>query len=201
MDWKIEEVKQDTNHRFLNEFTLNYSVKDGDSVKPYSYFAASRNDKDHLRAITKDYSRPDGVIMCLYYVDPTSKEVSILFTTQFRPAMGTYMTSFPAGLMDKEDNSPSDTATREALEEAGAIITDIEELCPASPTSSGLSDEMNAFLLARIVSFKRNDLEAFEDISTRLVPLSEVKAMLKDSNYIIPLPTRLCCLYVLERFK
>ena len=97
MDWKLVDVTKDTNHRFLNEYTLHYEVSMGDKTRPYDYFVASRNEPTTLRSITRDYSRPDGVVMCLYEIDSATQEVSVLFTKQFRPALGAYMTSFPAG--------------------------------------------------------------------------------------------------------
>ena len=94
-----------------------------------------------------------------------------------------------------------EAAKREALEEAGAIITDLEVLAPNGTTSSGLSDETNAVVLGRIVSFKEKNLEAFEDIDSRLYSLDEVKEMLKDDQYLFALNVRLILLYLLERFK
>ena len=110
------------------------------------------------------------------------------------------MTSFPAGLLDPEDPDMLVAAKREAKEEAGVEIDDMEILAPACPTSSGLSDELDGFILARIVGKEEKKLEDFEDISTRLVPLKDVPAMMKDPAYHIPLPVRLCLHYLLERF-
>ncbi len=200
MDWKLVDVTKDTNHRFLNEYTLHYEVSMGAKTRPYDYFVASRNEPTTLRSITRDYSRPDGVVMCLYEIDSATQEVSVLFTKQFRPALGAYMTSFPAGLLDPEDPDMLVAAKREAKEEAGVEIDDMEILAPACPTSSGLSDELDGFILARIVGKEEKKLEDFEDISTRLVPLKDVPAMMKDPTCHIPLPVRLCLHYLLERF-
>ena len=166
----------------------------------YEYFMATRHDKDHILPLTKDYSRPDGVTIPLYYVDEEGK-ISILLTSQFRPAVGRRVTSIPAGLLDEDDTDILEAAKREALEEAGAIITDLEVLAPNGTTSSGLSDETNAVVLGRIVSFKEKNLEAFEDIDSRLYGLDEVKEMLKDDKYFFALNVRLMLLYLLERFK
>ena len=140
--------------------------------------------------------------MALYHVDPETKEVSILINTQFRPALGAYMTSFPAGLLDPEDEDDTVAAIREAKEESGVEITDLERLVPPSPTSSGLSDEIDSLILARIVRLGKSRLEDFEDIKSRLVPLKDIPAMLSDTDrYVIPLPARLTLLYLLERFR
>ena len=65
----------------------------------------------------------------------------LLITSQFRPALNRIVTSIPAGLVDPKDDIFG-CAKREALEEGGVIIDNLELICPASPTSSGLSDEL-----------------------------------------------------------
>ena len=87
MRWSYLYADQDTHHCFLNLYTLHYEVtKEDGSKAPYDYYVASRNSLETLKAKKPDFSRPDGVIMALYYVDPETKEVSILINTQFRPA-------------------------------------------------------------------------------------------------------------------
>lgn len=200
MEWKLISIDQETNHPFLNYFTLHYEVtKDGKTL-PYSYFLASRRSKDELRAKVQEYRRPDGVMMALYRIDPDTKEVSVLLTRQFRPAIGSYVTSFPAGLLDPKDNDEFEAAKREAEEEVGIIIDDIERLSPAAPTSSGLSDEMCAFVMAKVVGTTKEHLEDFEDISHRFVTLKELKKLLDDPKEFFPLTIRLVCLILLARF-
>lgn len=194
MKWELKEIRQETNHKFLNFFTLEYLVDN----KPYSYFMASRKSKDSLYAICKS-NRPDGVLIPCYYIDKNN-EVSILLTSQFRPAVNRIITSIPAGLIDGDEDI-FECAKREALEEVGVVIEDLELLCPPSFSSTGLSDEANAVVLARIVEFKNNSLEEFEDISSRLVSLKEIKNMYDDDRYSIPTNVRLIIKYLLERFK
>lgn len=200
MEWKLVSIDQETNHRFLNYFTLHYEVKDNGVTKPYSYFLASRKTKEELRAKVKEYSRPDGVLLALYKIDEDTKEVSVLLTRQFRPAIGAFLTSFPAGLLDPEDKDDVEAAKREATEEVGYLIDDIERLAPASPTSSGLSDEMCSFLMARVVGNSKQHLEDFEDITHRFVSLTELKKLLDDPKEFFPLNIRLVCLLLLQRF-
>ena len=201
MEWKLIDIKQETNHPFLNFYTLTYEVKKEDGSHEYQYFMASRHDVEHLIPKTKNLSRPDGVLIPLYYQDPKTSEVSIVLTTQFRPAIGAYLTSMPAGLMDPEDKDVFETARREAQEEAGCLIDDLELLVSPSTTSSGLSDEINSVVIARIVGHKDKHLEDFEDISSNLVPLKKVKEMLKDTeHYHFPFSIQLIILYLLERF-
>ncbi|MCQ2772832.1 MAG: NUDIX hydrolase [Bacilli bacterium] len=201
MEWKLKNVIQETNHKFLNFYTVHYDVTmDDGTYKDAEYYLASRKPANELRCVTHEYEKPDACMIALYYVDEKTKEVSMMITTQFRQALGTYMTSMPAGLVDPEDKDIYETARREALEEAGVLLDDIEILAPASTTSSGMSDEMNAMVLARISGFANNALEEFEDITANLIPLRKIKDMLSDPKYIIPIHTRLTMLYLIERF-
>lgn len=201
MKWHLKQIKQETSHPFLNFFTAVFDVeKEGHSHHEYEYYFASRHDIDHLMLKTKDFNHADGVVMPLYYIDDKGK-VSLLMTRQFRPAIGAYLTSFPAGLIDKSDDDLFSAVKREAKEEAGVEITDLEILAKPGATSSGLSDEINAVVLARITSFNHNSLEEFEDIKTSLVPLEELKKMFDDDNYHFPVNIKILCLYLLERFS
>lgn len=202
MKWKVDKIVQETNHKFLNFFTIHYDVElDDGTHKKTEYYMVSRKTKDQLRPVSGDYKKPDAVLIALYSIDEVTNEVSVMITTQFRQPMGTYMTSIPAGLMDENDKDIFETARREALEEAGALIDDIEVLANASATSSGFSDEMNSLVLARVVGFDKQNLEEFEDIKSRLIPLKTVKEMMKDPQYFFPLHIRIIMMYLIERFK
>ena len=198
MNWKLIDVIQETNHPYLNFYTLVYEVTDKEEKKEYKYFLASRKKKDELYALKKN-ERPDGVIIPCYYIDKEG-EISLLITSQFRPALNRVVTSIPAGLLDEGDDIFS-CAKREALEEGGVLIDNLELLVPTSPTSSGLSDEVNAVVLGQIVGFKENHLEEFEDISIKLIKLKEVEKMLEDPSYFFAMNVRLIIKYLLLRFK
>lgn len=203
MKWTLKDIIQETEHPFLNFFSLVYDIlKDDGSHMDYTYYMVSRRDKDHLLSLTKNYEKVDGVVMPLYYVDPESKEISLLITSQFRPAINRYVNSFPAGLIDDHEEI-KDAIIREAKEEAGVEITDIEILTSPGTTSVGISDEINSVALARIVSFGKNHLEDSEDISTRLIKLSDIKKSIdsNDGQFFFPVNIKILLLYLLERFK
>lgn len=200
MEWKLIDVIQETNHKFLNYFVLVYDViKDGKHNR-YEYYMTSRKNKDELLPVLKKAFRPDGVMIPLYYVDEKTKEVYFLLTSQFRPAIGFKVTSVVAGLFDSNDKDIKEVAIREAKEEAGVDITDIEVLADIGTTSSGFSDETNGIVLARIKGFENKNLEEFEDIKTSLYSREQVKRMLEDKNYFFALEVRTLLLYLLLRF-
>ena len=197
MEWKLIDIEQETNHRFLNFFVLHYEISDDYGSRPYSYFMASRHGKEELLVKARQYGRPDGVVLALYRENQGNIEV--LLTTQYRPPIGAYLTSFTAGLLD-EGETVEEAAIREAYEEVGAKVSQVEVLAPASPSSSGLSDELVAMALAKIETMEAPHLEENEDISYTFVPLSALPAILEDKNRIIPLNVRLTLLYLLRRF-
>ncbi len=198
MKWILKAITKETDHPFLNSYVLHYSIEKDGKNRPYDYYLASRHEKDELIAKTHLYNRPDGVVMALY--EKGENGIRILLTQQYRPAIGAYLTSMPAGLLDEKDDDLFVAASREAKEESGAEITDLELLAPASPTSSGLSDELDAVVLGRITGFGETQLEAVEDISAKLYSLGEIKTMMKDKKRLIPLLVRMILLYLLERF-
>ena len=199
MKWNLKSVTKETNHPFLNFYTLHYEVEKDSKKKPYDYFMASRHEKEDLLPLSKSQKQPDGVTIPCYYLDEKGN-ISFLLTKQFRPAIGSIVYSVPAGLLDSKDENILSVAKREALEEAGAVLTDLEVLAPSGTLSSGLSDETNAIVLGRIVFFEEKKLEEFEDIETSLVPREELEAMLKDPSYFFSCTARLLFLYLLLRF-
>lgn len=199
MEWKLINVIQETNHPFLNYFTLTYEVTQNDSsTKNYSYFICSRRKKDDLVSVKKDYSRTDGVLIPLYFINPKTGLLSTIITTQFRPALNNYVYSIPAGLVDNNEDLFL-SAKREALEEVGANISNLELLAKSSPTSSGLSDELNSIVLAKIDSFSNNNLEEFEDIKFKIVAFKDLEEYLKDK--FVALQVQIIFKYLLLRFK
>lgn len=201
MEWNLIDVIQETNHKFLNYYVLVYDViKDGVHNR-YEYYMTSRKSKEELLPVLKKATKPDGVMIPLYYIDEKNGEVYFLLTSQFRPAIGFKVTSVVAGLFDKDDKDIKEVAIREAKEEAGVDITNIEVLADIGTTASGFSDETNGIVLARITGFENKNLEEFEDIKTSLYSVKQVKRMLEDKNYFFALEVRTLLLYLMLRFE
>ncbi len=198
MKWLLKKIDKETNHRFLNFYTLHYDV-DG---KPYSYFLASRNEEiSSLRCTQRSISRPDAVLIGAYQIQENGS-VSFLLEKQFRPALNRDVYSFPAGLMDPGDKDEAETSARELGEETGFVLESVEVLLPPSPTSEGLSDECNSVVLAKLSHGKKEaHKEEFEDISCRLYSSEEVRKLLNDPSILFSNSARLLILYLLERFK
>lgn len=198
MKWTLIDIIKETDNPFLNYYTLVYDIEKKGIHSTYKYYMVSRHNKNELVSISKNHI-PDGVVICMYFIDDKGK-IYLLLTKQFRPTMNAYLTSFPAGLIDKNETI-EDAIKRESEEEVGALITDIEILSKPGATSSGLSDEINMVALCRITSFKKEHLEEFEDISFDLYSLDKVEEMLNSDEHFFPVNIRILCLYLLLRFK
>ena len=200
MKWNFINAIKETEHRFLNFYTVHYEVEENGVKKPYSYFLASRNELiSSLRIVRKEYSRPDAVLIGAYCLNE-SGQLSLLLEKQFRPALGREVISFPAGLMDSDDKDEIDTASRECLEETGYAIADVEVIVPPSPTSEGLSDECNSVVMCRLLEKGACKKEEFEDITASLYSEDQVRMMLKDKSLLFSNSARLLILLLLERF-
>ena len=200
MKWNLVEVSKETDHRFLNFYVLHYEVGDAARERAYTYFLASRREKGALLCETTDFSRPDGVIMVLFAKGQDGQK-RLLLNRQFRPAINEYVYSLPAGLMDEGDESIGETARREAREEAGAILGEVSLLVRPSPTSEGLSDELDCIVMADVIGIDKTHREAFEDIASNALSKEEFASLLDDEEAIIPLPLRALALYLLETWE
>ena len=198
MEWTLERATKETSHRFLNLYVYEYSVNKDGEKSLYPYFVASRHEAEKLVAITRDTHRPDGVLIAAVK-DRESADPQILLITQFRPPFNAHIVEFPAGLLDEEDADETVAATRESIEETGVELTNVRLLCPPSPTSSGLSDELVSVVEADVKCLTERHLERFEDIHAEFVPFSKVRALLDDPKTIVALNVRLCLLYLLQK--
>ncbi len=195
--WKLLSATKETNHPFLNFYVLHYEVDKDGKVLPYDYYLSSRHNEKSLLPLTHDFLRPDGVRILLYYFNKKENEFYLLLEKQFRPAVGSYLYSVPAGLVDKEDESVFSAAKRESREETGAVVDHLSLLIPPSPSSTGLSDETIALVKGEIVSFGKSNKEPFEDIGYSLIPRTKVKERLKkDNEYLFSFNGRLSLMYL-----
>ena len=197
MDWKLIRIEKETNHPFLNHFVFRYEVNKGSGVTEYPYYVASRREVGELQAETRQYEADGVVVLAL----TEEKDPSLLLIKVFRPALNDYVIEFPAGLVDRNDTSPLQTAIRETEEETGFILKDARLFCPPSPTSSGLSDELVTIVEGRVDEKAVASLEEYEDIEYRFVKLSKIKEYFAFSGKLVALNVRLLVEYLLERYR
>ena len=194
MNWTLKTIQKETDHRFLNFFVFHYEVEKEGKVSDYPYFVASRREEKDLEALTKN-GKADGVLVCALTEE---EDPSVLLIEVFRPALNDYVVEFPAGLADKNE-SPLETAVRETKEETGFVLKDVKLLCPPSPTTSGLTDELVAVAEGKVDAASARHLEEYEDINWRFVKLKDVRSYFETCGHLVALNVRLAIEAVLGR--
>lgn len=86
-----------------------------------------------------------GIVLVI----PITESGEFVFIRQFRPAFGSFVIEFPAGLNDKSE-SLIEVAKRELIEETG-LTTDEIVFLAEGPISSGLSTEVITVYVAKNV--------------------------------------------------
>ena len=101
-------------------------------------------------------------------------EQEVLLTRQFRPPVNDFVIEFPAGLIDKADESPAQVAARELQEETGYRAGRLELLIHG-PVSPGMGSEyLWAFLAADLTPGEMAPDDG-EDIEILRVPVAQVE--------------------------
>jgi ADP-ribose pyrophosphatase len=102
-------------------------------------------------------------------------EDKLLFVEQFRVPMGAPTIEMPAGLVGDTDASDTleEAARRELLEETGWLADEVTVLM-VGPTSSGMSNEVVAFVRARgLRRINAGGGDETEDITVHEVPVAD----------------------------
>ena len=139
--------------RFLKCYDLRYA-------RDKHYYVASRRDRDALVAKMTDAEArtmlPDAVTIAVVLHLP-GNETRLLMSYEYRYAVGQFLLSPVAGLLDPDDKKSADplisAAKREIKEESGLTVKDSDKvylLNPCAYSTPGMTDESNAFLCAEI---------------------------------------------------
>ena len=102
-------------------------------------------------------------------------ERKLLFVEQFRVPMDARTIEMPAGLVGdtRDDDTLEEAARRELLEETGWLAGDVRVLM-GGPTSSGMSNELVAFVRARdLVRVHAGGGDETEDITVHEFPVDD----------------------------
>lgn len=190
----IEKIEKTTNNKFLNLFKVHYTKEGG---KEFVYEVCSRRSLENLEVLNPN-SAVDAVKILPYFYK--GGQLYVCLINEFRHALNKYLYSVPAGLVD-EGETPMQSAIREVEEEIGAEVVNIEQICPASPTSAGLTDENLVLFNAEIKLTKQAALEEFEDISLKIVKFEDLQEFLNQNEFDLTGRLQLELFYVKQLLK
>ena len=173
------EIKKLTDHPFLNLYHIDAVTKSG---KAFDYYFASRNDEEHLKAVTHE-NREEGI--AVYAVREENKG-ELVMIRQFRYPLNDYIYEIPAGLVDPGENARQ-AAIREMKEETGLDFEVYEGGLPMYRRpffmAQGLTDESSAMIYgyaAGEISF--GGQEDNEEIEVLFVDREKAKEILESQR-------------------
>jgi ADP-ribose pyrophosphatase len=170
---QIHDIRQLTDMRHLNLFTIQYQDKTG-TDKTWTY--ASRSGPADVRETVPD--RPDAVVVVPYHV----KARKLVIIREFRVVLGGYQYGFPAGLLDPGE-TVIQAGKRELFEETGLGLTRVVTQSPAVYSSSGMTDESVSLVYAECEGTPSSaHTEDSEDIQTLLVSRREAGRLLQSPD-------------------
>lgn len=155
----------------VNEYTLRHPVYKGGLTPP---FCREVMDRGHAAGI-------------LLY-DPDADK--LVFVRQFR--IGVYLNGDDpwtiecvAGMIDHENEKAEDVVVREAWEEAGAVVEDVEEIMYYYPSPGGCTETIRLFCgrtdASKLPQYAGLESET-EDIKVLAVPFDEAVKMMENGK-------------------
>ena len=107
-----------------------------------------------------------------------TKDGKFIFVRQYRHGLGQVNYELCAGVCEKEDDSPLQSAQRELLEETGYGNGQWTEYMVISANPSTMTNLTHCFLAKDVERISDQHLEATEDLSVHLLTLEEVRELL-----------------------
>lgn len=132
---------------------------------------------------------PNGNEIPEYYVLEYPDWVNVLavttdqkfvFVRQYRHGLGLTAFELCAGVCEKEDSSPLESAQRELWEETGYGNGTWQEYMVLSANPSATNNLTHCFLATGVEPVSTQHLEPTEDLTVHLLSLDEVKTLLRE---------------------
>lgn len=136
---------------------------------------------------------PNGNIVPEYYVLEYSNWVNIIAITkekqfvlikQYRHGIAKTCWELCAGVCEKEDASPLESAKRELLEETGYGNGTWSQFLCVVPNASANTNYSYCFLAQDVEKIAEQSLEESEDITVHLLSYDEVKTLLENGEIV-----------------
>ncbi len=171
---KFKGIEKKEQGEFITRYDLKYETVDG-IEKIYEMIS---RDKD-IKEFEKLHDRkPDAVVMIMH--DATGEKV--LINKEYRMAVGTYVFSFPAGIIE-EGETVREAASRELREETGLHIDSIVDEIRESFSAVGFSNEKNVCVVGTASGEFQPSDSTLEEIEAGWYTREEVRKLLKTENF------------------
>ncbi len=167
-------LKRIHNGKFISRYDLYYKTVDGQDK---TYEMISRN---HDMLSLKDVINPKVDAVVLIMEDEAHEH--LLIDREFRPAAGTWVYNFPAGLIDPGE-SPEEAAIRELKEETGLDLISIEDKIGVSYSAIGFTNEKNVCIVGTAGGSFHESSSVFEEITAAWYSKEEVRELLKTEPF------------------
>ncbi|MEH7352430.1 NUDIX hydrolase [Neobacillus drentensis] len=133
---------------------------------------------------------PNGEEKTFSYLDfakgvcilPITKDGEVICLKQYRHSLKSWQWELPAGMIDKTDPSPMDTAKRELEEETGYSAVHWLELGSFYPSPGSTSEEIFLFAAAGLNPSEQK-LENSEQIELHKLTMEELKTLIKQGDF------------------
>lgn len=110
---------------------------------------------------------------------PITPENQVVMISQYRHGCDRIFLELPGGLIDGDDPSPQETATRELLEETGYRAKDLVLLARTYPQPAVLNHSGFTYVAMGVERVTEPVLDAAEDIEVCLIDIQRVPEMIR----------------------
>ena len=113
---------------------------------------------------------------------PITEDKQIICLKQYRHALKSWQWELPAGMIDKDSDSPLETAKKELEEETGNRAEYWMDLGSFYPSPGSTSEEIHLFAAAGLTAVEQG-LESSEQIEVHKLTMHEVKTLVENGEF------------------
>lgn len=145
---------------------------------------------DRFGVIIEKVIVPNGEERNFSYLDfakgvcvlPITKDNEIICLKQYRHAMKSWQWELPAGMIDKDSDSPLETAKKELEEETGNNAEHWLDLGSFYPSPGSTTEEIYLFAATGLTATEQR-LESSEQIELHKLTMQEVKTLIRQGEF------------------